>query len=222
MIIEQKRIFPKVTAELSFELGFEKIGLLVKSLQYGFEVQNFYYRCNGRWRCDAGHYISKHNIASSIFTYANNPDQDEIEYMSSYVDHLGVMLEKTEELALQLHKNKLLMENRMRESVLNDQQREREQEAKQQENYIYLMRHQNGLVKIGKSVNPKARERTLQAEDPRLEMFYVAKKPERYERRLHQMFKEHRVRGEWFSLTDRQVQLVMFFLGCNELENCTT
>jgi hypothetical protein len=79
---------------------------------------------------------------------------------------------------------------------------------------LYLMRHTNGLTKIGKSVQPRAREKTLQAEDPRLEMILCVEGQGYREKTLHRIFDELRVRGEWFSLEERHVEWInFFFLG---------
>ena len=77
---------------------------------------------------------------------------------------------------------------------------------------LYLMRHSNGLTKIGRSVQPKAREKTLQAEDPRLEMILCVEGQGHREKTLHRIFDELRVRGEWFRLEDRHVEWIKFFL----------
>jgi hypothetical protein len=74
---------------------------------------------------------------------------------------------------------------------------------------IYLMKHKNGLVKIGASINPKSREKTLQAEDPNLEIFFEAPGSFELERKLHLRFSEQRVRGEWFNLKENDVEWIV-------------
>lgn len=75
---------------------------------------------------------------------------------------------------------------------------------------LYIMKDShNGLYKIGKSVNPKTRERTLQSEKPSIKMVFSAKESEDMsEKSLHIEFAEQRVRGEWFSLTPAQVRYI--------------
>jgi hypothetical protein len=73
------------------------------------------------------------------------------------------------------------------------------------------MRHTNGLTKIGRAVNPEAREKTLQAEDPRLEMIFSSDGIGHYERKLHQVFADFRKRGEWFDLDEHHVEWIKFF-----------
>ena len=62
----------------------------------------------------------------------------------------------------------------------------------------YLMLNSKGYVKIGKSRNPMAREKTLQAEAPDILLFAVCDK--NIENHLHKEFSNFRLRGEWFNL----------------------
>lgn len=86
-------------------------------------------------------------------------------------------------------------------------------DKRDRQTYVYLMRHANGLHKIGRSLNPTAREKTLQAEDPRLELVCAGRADRELERRLHARFAKCRRRGEWFELTARQVAYVKRVLG---------
>lgn len=75
--------------------------------------------------------------------------------------------------------------------------------------YLYLIFHgRTKLIKIGFSKNPKAREKTLQAEDPDLKIIYMAEATMHDERHFHQFFREQRRRGEWFDLTEDDVQII--------------
>lgn len=68
----------------------------------------------------------------------------------------------------------------------------------------YLMRDENtGCTKIGKSVNPRRRERTLLSDKPTITLFKVCEK--NVERELHAKYKDKRVRGEWFTLTEEDI-----------------
>ena len=69
----------------------------------------------------------------------------------------------------------------------------------------YIMKNKrNKLYKIGASEKPKHRERTLQSEDPEVEYIKIFKK--NIEKKLHNVYKEHRVRGEWFRLNKIQIK----------------
>ena len=71
----------------------------------------------------------------------------------------------------------------------------------------YIMKDDNtGYYKIGKSVNPKLREKTLQSEKPTIKMIKVFDKD--IEKELHNQYKEFRVRGEWFNLNSIQVNYI--------------
>ena len=64
----------------------------------------------------------------------------------------------------------------------------------------YLMKDFfRGVHKIGKSINPQVRERTLQSEVPTIELVHVI--DEDIEKHLHEKFSPKRIRGEWFNLS---------------------
>lgn len=68
----------------------------------------------------------------------------------------------------------------------------------------YLMYDSNtGYTKIGRSVNPMMRERTLQSEKPTITLFAIC--DELVEKELHQQYKDKRVRGEWFDLSKDEI-----------------
>ena len=71
----------------------------------------------------------------------------------------------------------------------------------------YIIKDKNtGLYKIGKSNNPKNREKTLQAEKPTYELIKIFNK--NWESHLHKKYKEQRLRGEWFKLNKLQVEYI--------------
>lgn len=68
----------------------------------------------------------------------------------------------------------------------------------------------NGYYKIGISKEPKYREKTLQSEQPAIEMvcnkLYPSPKiAKAIEFALHEAYSEQRVRGEWFDLSPEDV-----------------
>ncbi len=74
---------------------------------------------------------------------------------------------------------------------------------------IYLMRNdRTGLIKIGHSRNPSAREETLQSQEPEVTLFWTHEGTTDDELRLHEEFAANRVRGEWFSLTPSQIEAI--------------
>lgn len=66
--------------------------------------------------------------------------------------------------------------------------------------------HNTGLYKIGKSVNPVFREKTLQSEKPTIEAVKIFKKD--HEDELHKKYSKQRIRGEWFKLNKIQLQYI--------------
>lgn len=85
--------------------------------------------------------------------------------------------------------------------------------------YVYLMKDtSNGYYKIGISKDPVYRERTLQSEKPTIELvkkklFTSRKNSKEVEKLLHQKFLSHNVRGEWFSLDEKDVTLLIELLS---------
>ncbi|MGB4971765.1 MAG: GIY-YIG nuclease family protein [Cyclobacteriaceae bacterium] len=85
------------------------------------------------------------------------------------------------------------------------------EEVGSEECYVYLMKDlRNNAHKIGISVNPLMRERTLQSEQPRTELLAVKKYINRkialaLEKALHDIYSHKRKRGEWFDLDSEDV-----------------
>lgn len=76
---------------------------------------------------------------------------------------------------------------------------------------IYLaIANGNGYTKIGFSSVPKARESTLQAEDPSFRLVFASapKYTTSDERRLHTKYAAKRKRGEWFLLTKTDINAI--------------
>ena len=72
----------------------------------------------------------------------------------------------------------------------------------------------NGFYKIGISNNPEHRERTLQSEKPSIEIVCSKEYPirsiaEAFEAALHKAFASKRIRGEWFSLDETDVMVLV-------------
>jgi hypothetical protein len=72
-------------------------------------------------------------------------------------------------------------------------------------NKTYLMLDSNtGFIKIGKSKKPQHREKTLQSEKPTIKILFIIDKD--IEKELHDEYSCNRVRGEWFNLTNRDIE----------------
>jgi hypothetical protein len=73
-----------------------------------------------------------------------------------------------------------------------------------------MLNNRNGFVKIGVSVNPAFRERTLQSEEPEVLLIAILESgPLDMERILHKQYAELRLRGEWFALSPEDVQSIL-------------
>jgi hypothetical protein len=71
----------------------------------------------------------------------------------------------------------------------------------------YIMKDElNSLYKIGKSKNPRLREKTLQSEKPSIKMIKVIN--DDIEKELHNKYKDFRIRGEWFNLNKIQIKYI--------------
>ena len=81
--------------------------------------------------------------------------------------------------------------------------------SKPKNGFVYLMQTGvHGYTKIGFSIKPKAREKTLQGEDPLLHMIFSMDGTMADERNWHLHFKSKRVRGEWFNLTRQDIEFI--------------
>ena len=84
--------------------------------------------------------------------------------------------------------------------------------------YVYLMVDTtNGFHKIGISNNPEYREATLQSEKPTIELICAKQYPTRLiasaiESALHTAFGDKRLRGEWFELSEQDVNSIILTL----------
>lgn len=77
-----------------------------------------------------------------------------------------------------------------------------------------------GYLKIGKSVNVLARERTLEAQKPTISLFAVCQRD--IEKELHNRYKKYRIRGEWFKLRKKQIDEIIKEYDFCILENEST
>lgn len=79
---------------------------------------------------------------------------------------------------------------------------------KREDQLSYLMiDRSNGFVKIGKSANPRFREKTLQSEKPSIELLAIC--DDDVELVLHRKYKHKRLRGEWFDLTHDELESII-------------
>lgn len=74
-----------------------------------------------------------------------------------------------------------------------------------QEQKTYLMVDTiNNVYKIGKSLNPNFRERTLLSQKPFIKTLFICNK--NIESKLHKKYSNKRIRGEWFKLSESDIK----------------
>jgi hypothetical protein len=75
---------------------------------------------------------------------------------------------------------------------------------------IYLAIDENtGYHKIGWSINPRKREKTLQSEKPTIFFLWVINGSKKDESYLHRLFSSKRIRGEWFDLDKQDIEMLV-------------
>jgi hypothetical protein len=83
--------------------------------------------------------------------------------------------------------------------------------------YVYLMLNKrNDYMKIGKSKRPTFREKTLQADEPDVELITYWKVSSLLEKHLHKKFELKRQRGEWFDLDFNDLKQIKEFMDHQE------
>jgi hypothetical protein len=76
--------------------------------------------------------------------------------------------------------------------------------------YTYLMYDEiSEYYKIGKSINPEFREKTLSSQTPKIRLIYKCKEAVVSEDYLHKLFQYKRIRGEWFDLNTDELDVVL-------------
>jgi len=171
-----------------------------------------------RWTFHRQNYISTSYVASEIFDYEENPTTQEIEAMELVVDAFAQISNafeqcKSEYLEMRSKQRNIPVPLKSCFSSLGDDNEIVDKYLQDEKSYVYLMSHKNGLTKIGRSKNPSIRERTLQAEDPMLEMIFSIEAESDVESKLHRIFDDKRVRGEWFDLDERCIDFIILFLS---------
>lgn len=79
--------------------------------------------------------------------------------------------------------------------------------------YVYLMVNtSDGLVKIGHSTAPYRREKTLQSQEPVVNLIAYWIAPKKAEAELHQLYSANRKRGEWFQLCMKDLHAIKAFM----------
>lgn len=153
-------------------------------------------------------FIVRHLVRVNDRTFDRRPfTEDDIRHLESFVDCLkDIILGLNAQL-------KGYCEQQFKKAIIRARQRDERQQESHQGKFVYLFRHANGLTKIGFSKDPRKREQTLQAEDPRVNILAVKSGLQSLETRLHAIYSDKRVRGEWFDLTDNDISWLFMLVG---------
>ena len=80
-------------------------------------------------------------------------------------------------------------------------------------NFVYIMHNRNNnYYKIGRSIKPEFREKTLQAEEPDIIILEKWEANSSIELHLHKKFKHRLIRGEWFKLTTNDLKEIKDYM----------
>lgn len=79
-----------------------------------------------------------------------------------------------------------------------------------QKGFVYFITDDTKLVKIGLSKNVNTRFKTMQTGNSTLKMIYYieTKDMDLTEKLFHERFKKKRIHGEWFQLTDADIEYI--------------
>lgn len=95
-------------------------------------------------------------------------------------------------LRCELYENKVVWEIQQRNAIDRSKMK------------TYLMTDcDTGATKIGRSINPPKRERTLQSEKKEISLLAVCDKD--VEKKLHNRYSHKKIRGEWYNLSDKDI-----------------
>lgn len=193
----------KPNLEIEYEPAWDRLRVKIRTKGDTIKIT----RSDGRWRWANGPLASREDIACCLFDYPEDPSSDCIKLMKDFIElwervidsagtsyrQVAEQVRKDSTQAAEKHRNK-----KRNGSVKSD---------------LYLMQHANGLTKIGRASNPKAREKTLQAEDPRLCLIFEASGKGYLEKNLHSQFEQYRIRGEWFNLSSDMVEWIKMWVN---------
>ena len=95
-------------------------------------------------------------------------------------------------------------------------------EKKVDNGFVYFLKSETGHYKIGKTSNVKSRIKTLQVCSPyKLDLYCYFKTSEmsEVEEKMHEIFHEKRANGEWFSITEEEIDSLLEFNNIEVLYN---
>lgn len=148
------------------------------------------------------------NDVYDIYCPYSHPFLDEVE-----IEVIIQKLNKTLEF-YKKHKDQIDIKNEqwlIDEYIKNNElrQAEKKHKEKKQQTNIYVMKdNHTGHYKIGRSKNPVKREATLLSQKSSIELLFFFEGTINQEKMLHEIFQDKWVRGEWFELTEEDLQSI--------------
>jgi hypothetical protein len=96
-------------------------------------------------------------------------------------------------------------------SICNYKYKEKKEKPIKATNIYVMIDDNTGFYKIGRSINPTKREKTLQSEKATIKLLFFFKGTYEIEKYLHKALKEKCVRGEWFNLSNSDLEYIKSF-----------
>lgn len=112
-----------------------------------------------------------------------------------------------------------LLEKRIQELKVEPKDIPAVRYVRREAEFVYLIRAENGLVKIGITINVEQRFRTLDTSCPvEIALIGVLHSDEAIvvEAELHERFEDRRVKGEWFALSSQEIAWIKQTYGFDE------
>ncbi len=156
---------------------------------------------------------------SELNTFVNEPlkairinlkEQDKVTLQNNTLSRPSVVCEYHMQQTASLFKNEL-----EKLAIQIQETEENERDNKETSCYVYIMKDEsNGSHKIGISNKPEYREKTLQSDKPYITLLQAKEFPSRtiaraFESALHKTYESKHLRGEWFDLSEDEVNEVI-------------
>ena len=129
-----------------------------------------------------------------MLAIASKQEIDGFKYIIKFLD-MAVPIENDTyfRLRCELYENKSFWEIQQRNAI----------DRKKVKTYL-MTDSDTGATKIGRSINPPKRERTLQSEKKEISLLMVCDKD--VEKKLHNKYSHKHIRGEWYNLSDKDIK----------------
>ena len=109
----------------------------------------------------------------------------------------------------QWHIDEWVKDRERKEREEEEKEISKNQAVKKQETNIYVMKdNHTGHYKIGRSKSPTQREATLLSQKSSIELLFFFPGTINQEKMLHEIFRDKWLRGEWFELTEEDLQSI--------------